>query len=287
MALYLLASGTATSEERFPVPTPEEIMLAKDTVIQLGKQEVFGLNSAELSNFLLDRMVRGVSKDFHYFNSNPSSLTEEQAQKPATLLLHAYKSNQGEWIPFLSAVDEYNNSASENSKTGPLFTLNFRDEGELQDLIQKINEIKNIYQIAGASKVELYLVGHSLGGTLAATYAFDPSLSQEDVLIKKVVTVASRLKNIEPPIQTPYYPSSYQFLHEIDQLWNNIELNRGMTELYTIAAENDWLITQESALVGDNEDSNIVIPHAGHALINRFKETTQAIFFCLYNLQIP
>jgi hypothetical protein len=66
-------------------------------------------------------------------------------------------------------------------------------------------------------------------------------------------------------------------LERIDQIWNRVQNNRGTVELYTIAAADDWLIPQESILVGDDEAHMAIIPNQGHALVSRSSQTAELI----------
>lgn len=277
---------TLTSEQetnvRFPRPTEKEIEEGEKDIEQLGKAEVFSLSYVELYEFIVDRYWKGLAQDFHYYNANPTSLSPEQAKKPATILLHAYASNQGEWIPFLQWFDDYNKLASESEQSGPIFTLNYRENSGQADLIKKIEEIKQLYAKAGKADVQLNLVGHSLGSIVAAKYAYDPSEWVEGTNVAKVVSIAGRLKNMEPPINTPHYAYAYCLLIKLDDLWKTIEERRGTVHLYAVAAENDWLVPMESSLLGDDEQSDYVAPNTGHVLVARDKNTAKKIISWLF-----
>lgn len=269
------------AKNRFPQPSEIEIKEADRTVEQLAKDEVFTLSPSELAIFLWDIFKKGYATDFSYYNSNPQSLTVEQANKPATILLHGYGSNQGEWLPLLKWISEYNNETP-LAMSGPIFTLEYPQASTKEDLIKKIEAIKKLYLKAGQDQVEINLVGHSLGGITSADYAYDPDSWVKGTHVQKVISIAGRLKNIEPPSQTPYYGYCYLLLPFIDELWHKIEENRGVTQLYTIAAAEDWLLPLDSVLVGDKESENTIVPNAGHALIGRKKETAQKVISWLF-----
>lgn len=279
-----LSMSQTIAQERFPEPTQNASQETEDQVIQLGKQEVFTLSYSDLCEFIIDRYWKGPYQSFHYFDANPSTLSPLQAKKPATLFLHGYKSNQGHWIPLLQEIDAHNkNCLSSEEQSGPLFTLNYQEEAYREELIKKIEEIKALYLQSGESEVDLYLVGHSLGAIASASYAFDPVHWVTGTHVKKVISIAGRLKNIEPPTETPYYPFCYCVLLYLDDLWRKIEEHRGIVHLYAIAAENDWLVPIESVLVGDNASSNAIIPNTGHTLVPRNKETAQQLISWLFN----
>lgn len=277
-----LNSGNAI-KNRFPIPAELQIEDTDKTIEQLAKDEVFTLSPSELAVFLWDIFKRGRSEEFSYYDSNPNILSVEQAKKPATILLHGHSSNQGEWLPFLASVEEYNKNCLNNeAMSGPIFTINYPEESSTTNLIKKIAEIKNIYLQAGQENVELFLVGHSLGAITSASYTYNPQLWVKGTHVRKVISIAGRLKNIDPPSKTPYYAYCYLLLPYIDEIWHKIEKNRGISHLYTIAAENDWLLPLESVLVGDELSENTIIPNAGHALVARKKETAKKVISWLY-----
>lgn len=274
ICFVILGLTTIQNQDRFPLPTDKEIKEADKTVEQLAKEEVFSLSAKDLAVFLWDILKKGRSKEFLYYGANPVTLTEEQAKQPATILLHGYGTNQGEWLPLLKA-------ASEQAK-GPIFTLRYPGQSSRADLVKRIEEIKKIYNNAGQDFVQINLVGHSLGGITSADYAFDPDNWVSGTSVGKIVSIAGRLKNVEPPSNTPFYAYGYMLLPYVDKIWQKIELNRGIVELYTIAASDDWLLPAESVLVAENPEHNVTISNAGHALIGRKNETIQQVLNWLY-----
>lgn len=106
----------------------------------------------------------------------------------------------------------------------------------------------------------LNLVGHSLGTIIAADDAFDQEKWIENRTVDKVISIAGRLKNIDKPIETPFYPYCYETLKRIELIYERIKKNRDLVQLYTIVAENDWLIPRESVLISDKEEQMAMIP---------------------------
>lgn len=277
----LLASNLeASGFNRFPPPSFESVEKETEIITDLGKSEVLSLSYSKLTEFLWDTYVRGPGDDFDYGNCNPRKLTLRQAVLPATILLHANESNQGQWIPLIDAIKKYNKA---DHCCGPVFTYNFKQETDLIQLIDKIERVRELYLEAGQPYVEINLVGHSLGAICSAEYAFNPELWVEDTIVKKVISIAGRLKNIEPPIKTPHYPYCYDVLERIDNIWDSIQKNRGIVELFTIAAGDDWLVPQESVLVGDDPDHMAIIPGKGHVIISRSKATSEVVIKWLFN----
>jgi len=163
----------------------------------------------------------------------------------------------------------------------PVFTFNHDDQEVEEKLVEKIREIRDLYREAGGHEVEIYLVGHSLGAIAAAEYAFSPEKWVEGTSVEKVISIAGRLKNLSDPEETPFYPYAYATLQDIAPLYEKIEKNRGLVELYTIAGENDWLVPEESVLVGD-KGRKAVISDKGHLLVVCAHETRNQVIEWLY-----
>lgn len=269
---FVCQAGFAEIGERFPAPSSEAVLENEKIIMELGKAEVMGLSYLDLLDFLWDRYVLGPGKDFDYGGCNPKKLTSTEAQRPATILLHGAGSNQGHWVPFIDIKNKM-------EWGGPVFTYNFEQETDLQQLIAKIHSVCHVYANAGAEEVEIYLVGHSLGAICSAEYAFNPDLWVPGSKVTKVVALGGRLRNIEPPVETPYYPYCFDVLERVDRIWSQIEINRGVTQLITIAGSDDWLVPSESLFIGDE---SYLIPNQGHALINRFPACSRLVLELLY-----
>lgn len=250
-------------------------MKDSENVRDLGRNEVLALPLGDLAEFLWNRYYRGPAESFHYYGANPNALSSEQAKRPATILIHASESNQGEWIRLLKAMHEADQDA-------PLFTFNYKDGDELSALMQKMEEIQKLYEKAGEEKVTFDLVGHSLGGIAAAEYAFSPEIWLKNTHVEKVVTIAARLKNIEDPEKTPFYSYCKDVIRRLEVLWPKIEANRGNIDLYTIAAANDWLVPEESTLVGKDDSHKAIIPEVGHVIIAQTPLTDEQIIKWLF-----
>lgn len=259
-------------EERFPVPTAQEIKEAEKEVETFGKNEVFSLSCKRFVHFLWDRFKRGKSKNFHYRGANPEEVRVcPDTSKPAIILIHSFKSNQGMWIPLLETIQKDKsrsftvNGYLHTLSLGPVFTFNY-EPGEGQSrLIETIEKVKELYR---GEDVELCLVGHSLGAINAAEYAFDQSRWVEGTSVKTVISIAGRLKNLEDPKETPLYPACYDVLERVDRVWEKIVQNGAEgPRLCMIAAGDDWLVPRDSVLVLEDEENSLVVPGKGHVMI--------------------
>lgn len=260
----LLLPFAVFSEERFPVPTEEEVVEATQQVYDYGKNEIFSLPYLDIAYFILDKFYYGPAEPFNHYGCNPTEISDPTL--PALLLVHASNSNQGSWLPLLSSLTE--------RKDFYVFSFNYQDETALSDLIQKIESIRSLYLEAGAEQVTLNLIGHSLGGISAAQYAFDETLQIPNTEVAKVIAVAARLKNPARPVELPLYPYCYSLLPQIDLLNEMIENYKGRAKLYTMAAEKDWLLPRECTLMGEKQ---AIIPNCGHVLAPQAKKTHEII----------
>jgi len=260
------------ASDRFPVPSPESVKEYETYVMELGKDEVLSLSYIDLIEFIWDRYVLGMDGHFSYGGCNPKKLTYEESSRPATILLHGAGANQGHWVPFIDLKNQL-------GWGGPVFTFNYLQETDLEQLRAKITEIRDLYLKAGRQEVSINLVGHSLGAICSADYAYRPENWVEGTRVEKVVSMGGRLRNLEPPIDTPYYPYCFDVLERIDGIWANFLENRGEVRLCAIAGADDWLVPQESMLIGD---INVVISNLGHGLINRFPAANRAALEFLY-----
>ncbi len=241
-----------------------------EAVHKLGKEEVLSLPLPAIGSFLWNRYVAGRKVSFEYYGVNPKILSKEDLKKPATILIHASESNQGEWMNLLREL-------SKNRNLGPLFTFNYKDGEELGSLREKIASVKALYAAGGESEVAINLIGHSLGGIVAVEYACAPEIHLPGVLLKKVITIASRLKNLENPEKTPFYHYALDAIERAEKISQQIEKRDSIQSLYTIAAEEDWLVPRESVLIGKSRNQQAVIPFVGHVTVVDSPETSKIV----------
>jgi thioesterase domain-containing protein len=237
-----------------------EIDVEKKAVHKLGREELLALPLADLASFLWNRYVFGQARLFEYYGANPKVLTREASSRPATILIHASESNQGQWMNLLAELQK-------NPNLGPVFTFNYEDGEELLQLTQKIASIKELYSAQGVEEVEINLVGHSLGGIVAAEYAYSPKMHPQGVYVKKVIAIAARLKSSAEPEKTPFYHYALDAIERAERVSHEMERNPSLASLYTIAAENDWLVPRDSALAAPDKKQRALVQKVGHVTI--------------------
>lgn len=263
--LILYTISVVFSGERFPPPSVEQQECDQAIVTDLGKKEIKSLPFRVLSQFLWDWFVRATAPVFDYYGANPTSLSLEEQNLPAMVLIHGSNSDQALWLALLHDIEE---AKKHGVPLGPVFTFNYeeRDGADLEALIEKIEAVKTLYQSYGINQVELYLVGHSLGGMTAAEYAFSPGIHVSGTKVSKVITLACRLKNIEPPEKTPYYGYCYPVLQRVDKIYHLIKNSDRNIRFYTITAGKDWLVPRESSSPFP-EFASCTVPDKGHTLV--------------------
>ncbi|MCB1066796.1 MAG: alpha/beta hydrolase [Simkania sp.] len=178
----------------------------------------------------------GKEKTFQYYGLNPISLTEEQKEKPAILLLHGKGSNQAVWASLAKTFQE---------KGIPnVFTLNSYD-GELtvEDVPlfeAKLNEIRHLY---GAKMPRVIVIGHSRGAEFSLYAALPPETFKLD---EGYCTQLKKWETFRPEIHkmirlgSPLLPEEREQLpeemlakiYEIDGLRDLIIPDRSLTPYY-------------------------------------------------------
>ncbi len=105
----------------------------------------------------------GYSKNFQWYGLNPDKLTPEQAKKRPMLLLHGNFHNQSAWIMMAKALQKADGA--------PIFTVNlYSGDFNAKDrpiIEAKIEVIKQLYRKMGIDNIEIDIMGHSRGATMA------------------------------------------------------------------------------------------------------------------------
>jgi pimeloyl-ACP methyl ester carboxylesterase len=164
---------------------------------------------------------------------NPTHLSQHQTSKSPTIFLHG---------DFHNATAFY--SLSEHLRdqgVGPLYTIEYSglDDG-LDQLDALIAQIRTHYARWGVHDITVNLVGHSMGGIVAAEF-----LRRSPDKVQRVITVGSRLK--PTGALTFAYRSSRAAIAHL-HAW--LDQHRSRLPLYNIAAGRDWLVPRDAALAG-------------------------------------
>lgn len=135
--------------------------------------------------------IKGIKDQYQPYMLNPESLSQDQLERSATLLIHGWMHNQGVWKNMAKHL-------SEEEGLGALFTLNLpwrgTDEENRLAVNQKIREINAQYRRSGVRRPRINLVGYSNGGTAAIdTSEFAPVRLKRQ--ISKLVMIGCHLTN--------------------------------------------------------------------------------------------
>lgn len=236
---------------RFPTPSEDQIRRDKRAILFFGAKEILSgrCNIWDLFRYAVIPR-QGTNPTKH--GLNPTKLSSHEQNLPATLFIHCDQGKAAHFLPYASAMEGY----------APLYTFGYENEETAYPrFMAKIKEIRELH---GQKEVNLSLVGHSFGAILSARYAFDPEMWLEGIHIQKVISIAGRLKNLEPPHLSPFYGYCHTLLPKVDKLHKMIEEFLGETTLFTIAAEHDSLLPRESVLIGKEEHHCCTIPGRGH-----------------------
>lgn len=189
---------------------------------------------------------------------NPSHLTENQSTKTPTILLHGDFHNATAFYTLSERLREHN--------VGPLYVIEYSDlEDGLIKTQSMIDTIRAQYGRWEVEDVRVNLVGHSMGGIVAAEF-----MRRSPQQVNKVITVGSRLKPVGS--LTLAYKKSR---HALAGLHGWLSANHHLP-LYNIAAGRDWLVPKEAVLAGC-PTRHTVVHGTSHLSVLYAKETTDRI----------
>lgn len=195
---------------------------------------------------------------YTYCGANPKELTEDQKkQSHPILLLHGVKSDESSWRNLLADLQKQG--------IGPVFTLNI--DYDREDFVQKIQEkASEILQLYG-QKIELSLVGHSLGAIKAAHYVYVKKCEglSRDIHIDKIVSLAGRLRITGNERWKCFFSDITDLVNETYEAIKKKGPND--PKLFTLTAENDWLVPANCSNVLNDPSCSFILPDCGHLSI--------------------
>ena len=190
---------------------------------------------------------------------NPSYLTEQQSSKAPTIFLHGDFHNATAFYTLSERLRDHG--------VGPLYVIEYSDlEDGLAQIDALLGQIQTHYARWDVHDVAVNLVGHSMGGIVAAEF-----MRRSPEKVRKVITVGSRLKPVGA-ITFAYKKSR----DVIAGLYRWLDEHRARLPLYNIAAGRDWLVPQEAALAGC-PTRQTVVEGTSHLSVLYAKETTDRI----------
>lgn len=156
-------------------------------------------------------------KHFNFYNLNPNSITEKQAEKRPLLLLHGDYHNQSAWLSFAEKI--------KGSNLGPVYTVNLPNGNisinDYEIIHKKILLIKSQYKHHGQDNIKIDLIGHSRGGILAHRMAWTTLNVDGEIYwnrsddIGKIIKIGSVLSQEEINHITRVDPNFSHRLYEI------------------------------------------------------------------------
>lgn len=150
--------------------------------VQLAMKTVLSEFSCSLDSALVAPL--GYMDQFHSFEANPKTLTDEQKRLTPILLLNGNYSHQGTFLPLLYTLKLSNNQR-------PVYTINLPpNTAEPAFLISKIEAIKSQYGKANEDQLEMDLIGHSMGSDLIQNIC-SASNEEQTIQIRRAVTVGT------------------------------------------------------------------------------------------------
>jgi len=212
----------------------------------------------------------GNVQTFDYCGANPEQLSDSDCNRPAIILLHGSQHNQSGWMPLLKKFQE--------RKIGPVYTLNYTQDKRQEQLRATLETVKGQYRKHGKNP-NVILIGHSLGGIVAAEYFFGEN-HVSDVTVQKVITIGSRLKITE---NAPFPAMFSDIVPIVNQVYENILKSVEKEKLFTISAKRDWLVPMAASQVYQNgasvlpESQRFVVDDCSHLSVLYSPETEEKI----------
>ncbi len=198
--------------------------------------------------------IAGATPFVRAWGVNPKCLRPEQAKQRAVIFLHGCGANQGCWLPVIRRL--------RRSQLGPFFSFNYSgvDQG-LERLQLKLKEIQALYKIHGVEKIEVDLVGHSLGAITSASYSLlNQHMLPFGVQLRRVVSIAGRLR-IRGKSWEPLYRSVASLVNQIDLAYSK---NPDALDLCVIGGSSDRMVPLASICVQNDPLRSLVSENRGH-----------------------
>lgn len=166
----------------------------------------------------------GWKKHFNFYNLNPKTLTDEQSESSAILLLPGSLHNQSAWLALAKKLRD--------EGIGPVYTVNLKsvaDPEKDQEIIdKKIKEIQEQYKEKGVELKKIHLIGHSRGGAAAFSYMLRDEWEEGESPLKESIGKVIKLGNV---------------IDEMGACLIGLE-HRG--QIYELLGEKDVLLQEES-----------------------------------------
>lgn len=187
------------------------------------------------------------------------------------LLIHGYLHNKSAWV--------YIRQHLRNEKIGPVFAINlgfpFHDILTYAEKVKK--KCEEIEKISGRS--DIILIGHSMGGLVASTYALKaPEQKKIDI-----ITIGSPLLgtcfgflSFGPNVWQMRYKGSF-----VKNLQKDI-LNQDRIRFFHLASQTDQIvIPQSSAIIEGKNHKNVVFSNLGHISLLFSPKVAKEVSSCL------
>lgn len=209
----------------------------------------------------------GCFKRCFFAGLNPRRLSKEEASHPALLLLHGDWHNQSGWLPLAWKLKRH--------YKGAIFSINSNARWGRKRIQAKLREIRQMAQKSGASlPIQIILIGHSMGGILAAeTLLASPPL--EGLELIQAISIGGRLQ----PKEYPFYKLNRHLFNRLERLKKRVKEKRDLlTRLYSIGSEADWLVPPEATTLFQPPEQQCLLEGEGHLSLLYSERVHEQIF---------
>jgi len=162
------------------------------------------------------------------------------------------------------------------------YTQTDEDSVPVEPLRQKVQEVAAEAFNSGAARVELVLIGHSLGANIGSKYIWREHEEIEDVEITMMIALAGRLNYI----RNKFWWFCEDIKQEIQATYQAIQQNPNKVPLYTIVGSYDEIMPSESVHILEDSEHEMDVP-TGHGGVIFCEEAFDQIFQWLSLCSIP
>lgn len=180
----------------------------------------------------------------YYFNSHPYGLDRPlpAGASKIVILIHGQGSNPSCFLPLVKRMHV--------AGINHIFTFRYSEKEEIGKLPRLLES--RIREIAQNQPLEVALIGHSLGGSIAFRLAYQDGqgeLQKQGICISQVISIAGRLRFIPNPWSW-YCPG---LAKELEFATGDYARNKDQVDLFTISGSQDVMVPKESVHVGKNQ----------------------------------
>jgi pimeloyl-ACP methyl ester carboxylesterase len=171
------------------------------------------------------------------------------------IMLHGSGGGPYMFLPLVQKLRQYRDVHLVTVKLEPTSDNPF-PVTNLQDKVHELTQ--ELFK--DAQKIDIALIGHSLGAHVSGKYIWRTPYKDPKVNVSLFISIAGRLKDA---------PSSFNWFYEdikpqMAATWRAIQRSETMPKVYTIYGTEDEIVPEESVHIFNNPDHELTVKGYGH-----------------------